>query len=116
MPAGQARDLLGQHIEERTGALLRDRRRDKTVENGWLAGTAWVAGAWVLLVASTAVSSTQAWAGYLRTALQLFGMTSGALGLFILTVTGALILWKGALRVCVSVRARRRPPADTYEI
>lgn len=116
MPHGVARDRLGADIEQRTHELLQERDRDKTVENGWLYGTAWLALAWGLLVTSTAVTGAEAWAGYVRTALGVVGLTTGAVGVFILAVTGALVVRRSVLQVYMWVRARRRPTALTYDI
>jgi len=116
MPHGVARDRLGADIEQRTHELLQERARDKTVENGWLFGTAWAALAWGLLVVSTAVNGEEAWVGYVRTALEFGGLSTGAVGAIILAVTGALVAWKTVLRVYVWFRGRCGPAALTYDI
>lgn len=116
MPKGEARDRLAEQLEQRTVALLEERRRDKTVETGWLVGSAWAGVAWVSLVASTAVAGTEAWAGYLRAALEMLGVTTGALGVFILALSSALVAWKAACRIYLRLRARRKRPEYTYDI
>lgn len=111
LPAGTARDRLGTHIEERTVTLLDERQRDKRVETGWLYGTGFAGVGWVLMLASTAMSSTEAWVSHVRLVVQLAGLGAGALALFILALTAALVVWKAGIRVRARVRSRRRPPA-----
>lgn len=113
MPEGAVRDRLGSVIGNRTEALLRERRRDKTVENAWRYGSAWLAVAWVVLVLSTAVTSDAAWAGHVRTALEVGGIITGAVGAFLVLLVGALVGWKAVLRLW---RRLRGPVAITYEI
>jgi len=107
LPLGPARDRLATHIEERTVALLDERRRDRTVERGWNYGAAWAAAGWVLLVASTAMSGTETWVSHIRMAVQLAGLSAGAIGLFLLAMTSALVVWQAGLGIYVRVRPRR---------
>lgn len=116
MPLGAARDRLGSDIERRADELLLERSRDKTAENGWLFGTAQVAVAWVLLVASSAVNGEEAWAGYVRTGLGLCGLLAGAVGVFTLAATCVLLAVRGVAHARAWLRARRSPAELTYDI
>lgn len=109
IPAGAARDRLGTQVEERTAALLDERQRDRPVETGWLYGSAWTGGGWVLLVASTAMSSSEVWVSHLRMAVQLAGLVAGAVGVLLLVLTAALAAWRAGLGIYVRIRPRRRP-------
>ena len=111
LPAGTARDRLGTHIEERTVALLDERQRDKRVETGWLVGTGFAGVGWVLMLASTAMSSTESWVGQLRLVVQLAGLGAGAVAFFIIALTAALVVWRAGVKVRTHVRSRRMPPA-----
>lgn len=114
MPDGASKELLRLEIDRRTAALLEDRGRDRTLEDAWTVGLRWLSVGWVLLVASTAVEGEAAWAEHVRFALQLGGLIAGALGVFLFTLTVALVLWKVCVRVWSRLR-RRMPPAD-YQI
>lgn len=111
LPVGAARDRLGTHIEEQTVALLDDRQRDRRMETGWLYGTGLAGVGWVLMLASSAMSSTETWVSHVRLVVGLAGLGAGALALFALALTFALVVWKAGLRARARVRSRLRSPA-----
>ena len=116
MPPGAARDRLAAEIERRANGLLDDRDADKTVVNGWLYGTAWTAVAWGLLVLSTAVNGDEKWAEYVRTALGVGGLATGAVGVLLVAVAALLVGGRLVLRLRDWLRSRRHDSALTYEI
>lgn len=107
MPEGNVRVRMGQHIDERTAALLDERQRKSSVELSWMYGSAWLGTGWGLVVLSTAVSGREFWAHHLRLGLELSGIGAGMIGALLLLLAISLVVRSGAVRLWSHLRTRR---------
>lgn len=89
LPKGSVRDDLSAAILESTSDMLRERRRDKRIEQAWTGGSIGWFVTWVLLVLLSAVPSGATWAAVVKPSLSVFVLIALA---FSLVCFGAIVV------------------------